>query len=141
MACRGTAFKDFIHFFQKKKGDPKTKSESTSKPPTGAKILWRGTRKIRGALKNILRNRSFLQCCPIAIYRDRPLAKHQQTVTTTSSDHQSSDDVSREHKEIHALFTAGMEKTYTSLHFVRMSYCLNGYRGICKNYYMTRSSK
>jgi hypothetical protein len=22
-----------------------------------------------------------------------------------------------------------------------MSYCLNGYRGICKNYYMTRSSK
>lgn len=52
---------------------------------------------MRGALKNILRNRSFLQCCPIAIYRDRPRTNSQETVSNIS-ERKSSDDVSREYK-------------------------------------------
>ncbi|XP_021915794.1 multidrug resistance-associated protein 4-like isoform X2 [Zootermopsis nevadensis] len=74
-----------------KKRGPNNKSEGASKPPTGANILWRGTRRMRGALKNILRNRSFLQCCPIAIYRDRPRTNSQETVSNIS-ERQSSDD-------------------------------------------------
>jgi hypothetical protein len=90
--------KDFVQFFQNKKRWPKNKSEGATKPPTGAKIIWRGTRRIRGALKHILRNRSFLQCCPFAIYRDHPYNKSQDS-PNTSSDQLSSDGVSRENKE------------------------------------------
>jgi hypothetical protein len=81
------------------KGEPKNISEGGEKPPAGAKILWRRTRKIRGALRNILRNKPFLQCCPIAIYRDRPLSKSQETVVNANNDQQISYDVSRVYKE------------------------------------------
>jgi hypothetical protein len=86
-----------MHYFQKKKGQPKYKCGGVHKPPTGAKILWRGTRKLSGAVRNILRNKSFLQCCPNAKYRDHPFTKSQETVVNANNDEQISDDVSRVH--------------------------------------------
>jgi hypothetical protein len=88
-----------MHYFQNIKGETKNISEGIQKPPTGHKILWRRTKKIRGALRNILSDKPFLQCCPIAIYRDQPLNKSQESVDNTSIDQQISDDVSRLHTE------------------------------------------
>jgi hypothetical protein len=69
--------------FQNKKGEPNNKSEGDSKPRTGRKMLRRGTVKISRVLKNILRDKSYLQCCPITIFRDDPFLKGKESVTAS----------------------------------------------------------
>jgi hypothetical protein len=81
------------------KGEPKIISDGVYKPPAGAKILWRRARKIRGALRNILRNKPLLQCCPTTIYRDHPFTKSEETIVNASNDQHNSDDVSRADKK------------------------------------------
>ncbi|PNF43102.1 Cystic fibrosis transmembrane conductance regulator [Cryptotermes secundus] len=75
----------------KMKGEAKIISDGVHKPPTGAKILWRRTRKIRGALRNILHNKSLLQCCPIPIHRDHPISKSEETIVNANNDQHNSD--------------------------------------------------
>jgi hypothetical protein len=73
-----------MHWFQNKKGEPNNNSEGAIKPRTGGRMLRRGTVKISSVVKNILRNKSFLQCCPVAIYRDGPFVKSQENVNASS---------------------------------------------------------
>jgi hypothetical protein len=79
--------------FQNKKGEPNSKSYGTIKPRTGAKMLRRGSVKLSTVVKNILRTRSSLQCCPIANYRDDLSAKDQENVNA-SGDQKTLPDVS-----------------------------------------------
>jgi hypothetical protein len=80
--------------FQTKKGEPNNKSEGAIKPRTGGRMLQRGTVKISRVFKHILRNKSYLQCCPITIYRDDPYVKGKESVKT-GGDQQKELDVSR----------------------------------------------
>ncbi|KAJ9598064.1 hypothetical protein L9F63_026831, partial [Diploptera punctata] len=57
---------------KKKEGIITKKKMDATKPTTGFKILAKGTNKLRDALRNILRNHAFLQCCPIANFRGHP---------------------------------------------------------------------
>jgi hypothetical protein len=72
--------KDVIPCFQNKKGEPNNKSEGANKPRTGGRMLRKGTVKISKVLKNILRDKSFLQCCPITIFRDDPFLKGKKSI-------------------------------------------------------------
>lgn len=71
---------------QKKKGEPNNNTEGAIKPRTGGGMLRKGTVKISRVVKNILRNKSFLQCSPIAIYRDDPFFKGKESFNA-SGDH------------------------------------------------------
>jgi hypothetical protein len=103
--------KDLMHCFQNKKGEPNNKSEGAIKPRTGGRMLRRGTVKISSVLKNILRNRSFLQCCPNAIYRDGPIVKGQENINA-SGDQKKELDVSRyDLEKFHVWSTGGMHCT------------------------------
>jgi hypothetical protein len=66
--------------FQNKKGEPNNKSEDAIKPRTGGRMLRKGTVKISKVLKNILRDKSSLQCCPFTIFRGDPFLKGKESV-------------------------------------------------------------
>jgi hypothetical protein len=55
-------------------------------------------------IKNILRNKSYLQCCPITIYRDDPSVKGKESVKD-GGDQQKELDVSQDVETFHAWST------------------------------------